>query len=306
MTLELETTGIGSLPFTEVQDAVDHVFSSYTIPFYPQLPKHRQFTSSKAAQMLQEVVPPQVLELLSKDVKPDLVRLDASWTVDLAGFPGIDLFRDRLNKSEARYFKLQLAGPQTALAALEFFTGFAPEKEIQALLTRKIIALGELLINYLRTESKICIFLWDEMLPTPQTIGSKNFLLDLLQIEIQNKVISGIHNCAPLKPEVFRPYGLGRYLAADLSQIALEDPDNIYALQNTVKNGGIIAGVVDTQKTSIDQKLTEKRWQIFKRIIARVPGLTKKPLILSGGCGTGLHTIDFEIALAKVLRTLQQ
>ncbi|MBI3019238.1 MAG: hypothetical protein HYY61_05035 [Deltaproteobacteria bacterium] len=33
------TTGVGSLPFTSVSQAIEHVFAHYEIPFLPQLPK---------------------------------------------------------------------------------------------------------------------------------------------------------------------------------------------------------------------------------------------------------------------------
>ena len=33
------TTGVGSLPFTDVEAAVDHVLAAYDVPFCPQLPR---------------------------------------------------------------------------------------------------------------------------------------------------------------------------------------------------------------------------------------------------------------------------
>lgn len=303
MIIKPETTGVGSLPFTDFQDAMDHVFSSYSIPFYPQLPKHPLFKNSPAAQMLQEVVPANILAKIVGNPKPDLGNIENDWNTDLTQFPGIDLFKKFLKNSGSRLFKLQLAGPGTALAALEFYTGRTFETGFVSLLRKKIVAQAKHLINYLRIKDQTCIFLWDELLVHP---GLESSLADLFQIEAPGAVITGVHNCASLKLEVFVAHSDHRYLSADFSRFSLEEPANVQALRKIVGLGGLIAGIVDTQKTSIEKSPVMGLWQKLANELDNTANHPEMPLMLSGGCGTGLHSVDYEISLAKLLSEIKQ
>lgn len=96
------TTGVGSLPFTDVEAAVDHVLTAYDIPFCPQLPRLEG-------------------DMISEWLGADPGRCGWSPSRDRERPRAWDTFLGRLQDTPAahRLVKLQVTGPVTLACGLE-------------------------------------------------------------------------------------------------------------------------------------------------------------------------------------------
>ena len=121
-------TGIGSLPFTDIDEAIDHVFSSCRqIPFWPQLPR-RSFLEDMYVQCLEQV-PSVVIDEQRQKVYVDTGATSGierfyedvdsgnlePFRISEAAAPGFYRLLDRLPEiiGDVKIIKGQLTGPFT-------------------------------------------------------------------------------------------------------------------------------------------------------------------------------------------------
>ena len=93
------TTGVGSLPFTDVEAAVDHVLAAYDIPFCPQLPRLEG-------------------DMITEWLGADPGRCGWSPARDRERPRAWDTLLRRLDDTPSRVVKLQVTGPVTLAYAL--------------------------------------------------------------------------------------------------------------------------------------------------------------------------------------------
>jgi len=121
-------SGIGSLPFTRVDEAIDHVFSACReVPFWPQLPK-RSFLEDMYVQFLEQV-PSVIIDEQGEKVYVDTATTSGierfyedvatrnleAFRVSEAAAPGLYRLLERLPeiKNDVKIIKGQLTGPFT-------------------------------------------------------------------------------------------------------------------------------------------------------------------------------------------------
>lgn len=292
MVREISTTGIGSLPFQDVDVALDHVFKSYDIPFMPQLPK--LWSDGQLAPMVGEIMTPAMLAAVQTNDGSGLVRALLAGVQD----PGTPLAQIRSLPAYAGFvaraggherLKAQLVGPMTAAAAIEARLGVVPG--LQAALRNWLACLSIAWCELLKGRSQTYL-IWDEGAFVTKWSRDDHYVFRALRGRIaKNATILGIHSCTPGALMDLRGAAPDTLLAIDLNVVDVA--------QAKRPDANLIHGVLDTR--SSNSTFPEGRKNLA---LARALAGDDGPLIISGGCGTGLHSEDYEIALAAALREL--
>jgi hypothetical protein len=299
-----ETTGIGSLPFHDPETAVSHVFSSYSVPFFPQLVQHAHYKKTNAPQMLQEAVPAQILDVLLNDRRADPTRLREEWrpliTEHVASLPAMAEFLSRLRQHRGPLYKLQLCGPLTATRIITHLTGGSPVPEVIAVLTDLLVETAhQFVVAAQAANTASCLFIWDEGVPlTEPSPDHSAAMATLLHSLASDRVQTGVHCCAPFHPDAFLAFARDHWLAADLTMLDLADDSVVSVLQRIRQSGGLIAGIVDTSATAVNQAQVRN---LCKKLGSLTQTSGTRPLLVSGGCGTGPRTEAFEHDLVRAL-----
>ncbi len=287
------STGIGSLPFTESERALDHVFARYGLPFYPQLPQvPRQPQLASLPQLVREVLSPEAAEALrpgrGRQFLKHLWRDDAFAVVD--GLPGFGAFVRRA-KLEGRGAKGQLAGPRTLAA----FAGaiFGDEVPTADLLLGAREWLGRLVPAY---ATKLTLVVLDDFLLAAAASSEDAIWVSDLEHALRARGVRlGLHSCAPLDAARALARFSGLILAFDLSVIDLLAARAAIS-PHFAAGGGLILGIFDTRSEALD---VPRGMDLARRAYALMPESAE--IFISGGCGTGLHAASFEYELALAL-----
>lgn len=302
-----KTVGIGSLPFADEASAIEHVFDAYDVPFFPQLVQHHRYRAVNAPQMLQEVVPIPLLEILLTGNWTHQSLIEQMWLQShpehMESLPGWNLFIHRLQTTQPATCKLQLCGPETAIRIIESLTGKAMPESLRDLMYRAIVAQAQAMSARTRVHAQQCIMLWDE----GEALVNGN--LDTLRrlddvckaVEVSN-VISGVHCCAPFNLKNFLVIAQDRYLAVDLTLPEFANSQAAQILEQIAREGGVIAGVVNTQAADVHDLQAETAYTFAQQLLRNND--SRLPHLISGACGSGLKTPSFETAMARCLRSL--
>jgi hypothetical protein len=275
----LKTTGIGSLPFLDYEEALAHVFARYTLPFYPQLvrvpcaPEH-----AALAPMLREVLTREQLDALAQGEAKKLMKLLAAAPAGemFEGWPGMGAFLAR--SCDVDEAKVQCVGPATAGALIAAALPSVARREIADVAEQWVLALTEAACAVLRARSTArFIFVWDDgMLKGGETVH-------VFLAKPRDRIRLGVHSCALGSLRALAGAAPGAVLAVDANVVTM-DAD---------AEADVILGVVDTRKRRIDKPAA--------LALARTNLKDPRVIALSGGCGTGLHDIDYELTLAQAL-----
>jgi hypothetical protein len=298
-----QTTGVGSLPFVDSAEAIQYVSSAYTIPFYPQLVQHERFSKNPLPQMLQEAVPSAVLNLFadkSATIKTP-AHLATLWDNEIpahiAELPAIQEFSKTLSGLKGRFFKLQLIGPKTTIYFLEKLYGQKIDRDVQKVITEGLQKYGERLRKQCSPGNKKALMIIDEPFsPDVQNLNTFQF---------ENTVL-GIHCCGKFALGNIVDSFNKAYLSFDINQHSINQNlfTNIAKLRN---NGGLMLGIVDTTKKSVDAQTCKKILDnLSHHVQVDSSNATIFPSILTGGCGTGTQSIAFEKQLSGVLKELKR
>lgn len=310
------TTGVGSLPFESVREALDHVFEAYTLPFYPQLPrlavggppspaesgddglqqgrpcrdsKSRHSPASRdedakpdagdggrdIPQMLGEVLTPLARAFIREKRHKDLLVLLEADAEDeraarglLETLPGFPEFCDRVRGFEGA--KMQLVGPRTLAAWLG-------NDEALPFCWAWIETLSRAALKMIPTRTSL---FWDDALLATRPLAG--------EAERLRKSGYGLHCCAPASgPELLSVFR-GAWLALDLHAVTLE---NEALAEHFAAGGNVVFGIYDTAAATLGSEKLPPAGILYR-----------DPVVLSGGCGTGLKTPEFERALADGLK----
>jgi len=290
------TTGVGSLPFTRLDEALKHVFASYTLPFYPQLPQRADASDARLPLMLREVVTPTMLEALKKRDGHGFVRALESAEADeaVSALYGWDDFAVRA--AGAPMLKVQCAGPVAFWQMTSKLVADVPDAVLRPLAARWIGAYSTALARRASALCETLYFVWDDGGFATHADGDARKAAEQLVTTKLPRARFGFHSCEPGTLERWTSTMPRAVLALDLSVVGVVDTQEqrVMAAKHLQRGGDFIFGVVDTSSTKIQP---ERGMELARAARA----LGARP-ILSGGCGTGLHQPAYELALAQSLQ----
>jgi hypothetical protein len=276
------TTGVGSLPFDDVDEAAAHSVAAYGLPFCPQLPRLEG-------------------DMIAEWLGADPAR--CGWSAE----------RDRerphaweawIRELEARppphwMAKLQVTGPVTLACALERAAGQrASRKEAIALareLARWLAANTSILVRRLRSIGLATILVVDEPALTAFGTDGIERVWDPLRVPAS---VWGLHICCQV------PWGIVERAEPDLLSFDLTlDPVTgvaARALRRHAERGGWTAwGAIPVEPAEDEAAAPERLARALERLDAD-PARS----LLTAACGTGRLSVTRERELATQLATL--
>lgn len=332
MLKSLSTTGIGSLPHTDAQEACKAIFSSVEIPFWPQLP-HRSFNELMVPQY-SEGFPFVKIEGENIHVVGAEEREIASFYEAIEGEQGFQISKDfaaglytfidilKKEKQKREVLKGHITGPLTFTLSITdnqkrpvFFNEETRELSL-ALLKGKISWQIETLRPY---ADKILLFIDEPILSALGTstyigvdVAEASRLLSELVIHARNLgALVGIHCCSKAdwslvlsaKPDVL---SFDAYFYWDTLGIYPEE------IKSFISGGGFIAwGIVPTTDTIRTVTLQGLREQLKRGISSlKKMGIPEDTLrnqaLLTPSCGTGSLTVAEALKVFSFLKELKE
>lgn len=325
-------TSIGSLPFTNVDEAIDLVFSCCPeIPFWPQLPK-RSFYEGMYVQCL-ENVPSIVMNEAEGTVYVDTGSTDGieqfyedvqaanidRFAISQSAAPGFYRLIERLDElgGRARFIKTQLSGPFTLGIGLKDGEGkpIIYDAAYFDILKKALHMKAEWMIRTIKKShpDKGIILFFDE--PAMVSFGSafvavsKEDVIDLFR-EVAGGLDAtvGVHCCGNTDWSVLLNAGVNmiNYDAFNFMETLFYFRDELTAF---LAHGGRIApGIVPSSgeelKGTTADKLAE-RWFQFQGLTGQVASTGQEDVVVTTACGLGsLEEADARRALL-LLRELQ-
>lgn len=320
------TTGIGSLPHRDPEDACELILKTFDIPFWPQLPR-RSFRESMLVQYTESMPFIRLNEgknliWIMRDGSDELERFYESCTnntriaisEDYAA--GLHAFLKKIKGRRLDIVKGHVTGPLTFTLGLKDNYGryiyFDEElREVSSMLLNanvrwQIDVLGQ-------NANKVIIFM-DE--PILSSIGSSSYLGvsgDEVSRLLNNTVsaiedaggISGIHCCGRTDWPLVMKSGVS-ILSFDAFEFF--DAFAIYKdeIKEFIQRGGYLAmGVVpssDAINYVDDRKIERLAIENIEKLSNFVPdGIINNRILFTPSCGTGLRTIDETIRIFQAL-----
>jgi hypothetical protein len=182
--------------------------------------------------------------------------------------------------------KVQCAGPATVAALLATVMPQVPPAEWERLAACWIVSLTDAACSVLLEGSRArFLFVWDDgLLAKGVSSEVQSFLAAPRQ-----RIRFGIHACSPVDAKALAGVAPGLTLAIDTHVVGVDRAGDLDA--------AFVLGVVDTRRNPIP--LEAPLPPAVLRLIA-----SGRVEALSGGCGTGLHPVSSELALAASLERL--
>lgn len=323
------TTGIGSLPHTNAEEACKLVLSSFDIPFWPQLPAV-SFRESMIVQFSEGMPSLRVDEqretvwierdedALQKFYEVHSTDLGLAISEDYA--KGLYAFLRSIGDRQFRFLKGHVTGPLTFTLGLKDSAGrlvyFDEElREISLMVLKAKIRWQLQLLK--RNAEKVILFI-DE--PILSALGSSSYLgvapeeaLRLLT-ETSEAVreaggIPGIHCCSNADWPLLINSGVDivSFDAYDyIDSVALYPAE----FSSFMKRGGYLAwGIVPTTEAinNEDVDSLKKRFdQGLEKLSKSIPSeLLLGQILLTPSCGTGSRTVDETVRIFKTLSNLR-
>ncbi len=298
------TTGVGSLPFTSVSQAIEHVFTHYEIPFLPQLPK----------QHLHEQMLYQFLEDFPGFTKAGnqlFIDLDCFRAEDLKtktfSFSFLSALEPFCKKSKtAPLIKLQVTSPYTIASHLlcsdqklvldhppmydylKEFIFYKTKALLQKFPQPKLLFFDEPMLSHANV---------DQVLP---------MLEELIQNLKVKDTLFGLHSCNLWSSVLFQKIFSSSFdiISFDMKEgldAILEDSQALFSF---LKKGWLMWGIVpasfvsDFKPDFFIQSLQNKHLKKDKilTIVSR--------LLMSPACGTSQVSVDQEKKCAKNLKEI--
>lgn len=306
-------TGIGSLPFTDVDRAIDLIFSTCCeAPFWPQLPR-RDFMEGMYAQFL-EGVPGVVFDREGESVYVDTDntagvehfyedfyedRMDA-FKITEATAPGLYRLIDRLPElgDRVKVIKGHVTGPFTIGLGVKDRSGKAViyDASYFDMIKKALHMKARWTISLFRERfpEKDVIIFFDE--PYMVSFGSAYVSVSKEEVTgLMNEVLDGldatkgIHCCGNTDWSVL--FGVHTDI---INYDAVEYMDTIFyykeELQAFLKRGGTIApGIVPSSDQALSVTVEQVRgwWERFLKLTSTVENRVGREYLLTPSCGLG-------------------
>ncbi len=325
------TTGIGSLPHRNPEEACELILRTFDIPFWPQLPRI-SFRESMVVQYTEGMPFIKVNDItkeawIIRDGSDELERFYESCSEDTKiaisedYAVGLHTFLKKIRRRRFRILKGHVTGPVTFTLGLKDnygrFVYFDEElREISSMLLRAKVRWQ---IDLLKQHSDSVIIFIDE--PILSTIGSSSYLgvdsnevlrllKDIVLTIEEAGAISGIHCCGRADWSMVMKSGV-RILSFD----AFEYFDALAIYYEDIKkflhSGGYLAwGMVPTSDaiSSVDdvyiRSLMAKH---LTKLSEHVPSeLIKSKILITPSCGTGSRSIEETIKIFQLVMRLKE
>jgi hypothetical protein len=325
------TTGIGSLPHRDAEEACRLIFSSFDIPFWPQLPNRsfREFMIPQYSEGMPffKASPEKQSFWIEKNASDDLERFYESWTeesriaVSEDYAKGLHTFVTLIKNRRFDHLKGHITGPLTFTLGLKDNEGkpvyFDEElREISLMLLKAKIRWQ---IDLLRPYTGGVIIFIDE--PILSALGSSAYLgvsndeaLRMLK-EIIGTVraeggISGIHCCGNADwPLVIRSRpDIINFDAYDYVDTVALYPEEF---GNFLEEGGHLAwGIIPTSDaiSGENPESVKVRFnQGIEKLSTAIPSsLLLSRMLLTPSCGTGSRTVEETLKVFQLLIRLKE
>lgn len=325
------TTGIGSLPHTNPEEACRLILDTFDIPFWPQLPKisFRELMVPQYSEGMPflKTNPEKQTIWLEKNSSDELERFYESWTeesriaISEDYARGLHAFLDIIKDKRFEFIKGHVTGPMTFTLSLKDSAGrpvyFDEElREISLMLLKaKILWQIDILKQYAQN---VIIFIDEPILSalgTSSYLGvnieeARRLLKESLATVKSVGAISGIHCCGN----------------ADWLMVIKSDPDIInfdaydYAdaislypeeIKTFMEKGGFLAwGIIPTSEAIVNEtpeSIRECFDKGLKKMSLKIPEkLILTNMLLTPSCGTGSRTIEETIKVLQLLIRLKE
>lgn len=274
------TTGVGSLPFSDVEAAVDHVFAAYDIPFCPQLPRLEG-------------------DMITEWLGADPGRCGWSPARDRERPRAWDALLARLERRPAAHgvVKLQVTGPVTLACALERAGGgLGSRVEALALaheLATWLAANAGAQVRALAARGHEALLIVDE--PALHVFGTAD--VDPVWDPLRACAPAwGLHLCGPVPWDVVVA-ATPDVLSFDVSLAPIDGPAAAALRALLVSGTRIMWGVVQPHRA---EHAPEGVARLDVAVAAT--GATGHQSLLSGACGSGRMSVRREREIATALR----
>lgn len=325
------TTGIGSLPHRNPEDACDLILKTFDIPFWPQLPK----ISFKESMIIQYSEGMPYIRMNEKeqeawiirDGSDELERFYESYSentkiaISEDYAMGLHTFLRMIKGKRFRILKGHVTGPLTYTLGLKDnygrFVYFDEElREISLMLLKAKVRWQ---IDLLRQHSDNVIIFIDE--PILSAIGSSSYLgvdsaevlrllKDMVSAIEDAGGISGIHCCGRADWPMVIKSGV-RIISFDAFEYF--DTFAMYhdEMKNFLRDGGYLAwGIVPTSDAinSVDDRSINKLLDNhLKRLYEHIsPELINSQILITPSCGTGSRSIEETIKVFQLVMRLKE
>jgi methionine synthase II (cobalamin-independent) len=324
------TTGIGSLPHTDVEAAVELVLGSFDIPFWPQLPRLG----------FRELMIPQYSEGMP-GLRVDEARGDVSVVRDEEeirrfyeasgeGFRvsisedyarGLHAFLKRIEGRSFDLLKGHITGPLTYTLGLQDGDGKPAyfDEELREIALMLLAAKARWQIDVLGKSAEEVIIFIDE--PILSALGSTSYVGvsddEALRLLTQTAGaireaggIPGIHCCGRADWPLVLDSGVDilNFDAYEFAQTL-----GIYPAEVTsfLERGGIIAwGIVPTTDDigrETGESIVERFGEAIDGLSERIPeDLLLRNIMLTPSCGTGSRTVEETLKIFEILGELKE
>ena len=324
------TTGIGSLPHTDTDEACDLVLQTFDIPFWPQLPNLRfcelmipQFSEGIPFLMVDEKKEKIWIEKDEGNALTEFYEIytdEFEFAISEKYAAGLYSFIEKINNKYFHFLKGQITGPLTLTLGLKDSEGrlvyFDEElREISLMALKAKIRWQIRLLN--KYADRVIIFIDEPILSALGTsgyIGVNTSEAERLLSEISDAVkqadgIPGIHCCGKADWPLVIKSGV-KIISFDAYNYS--ETISLYPTEFTdfLEDGGYLAwGIVPTTDSIKDENTDsiKKRFdEIGERLSNSISSeLLKKQILLTPSCGTGSRSIEETAKIFHILVELK-
>lgn len=325
------TTGIGSLPHRDAEEATMLILNTFDIPFWPQLPgisfKELMIPQYSEGLPFLKIDEQKEAIWLEKNSSDELERFYESWTeesrisISEDYALGMYTFLKSIKTRQFDFLKGHVTGPLTFTLGLKDHTGkpvyFDEEfREISLMLLK---AKTRWQIDQLKPHAGKLIIFVDE--PILSALGSSSYLgvsdseasrllTELINVIRSEGAISGIHCCGnadwPMvircRPDIinFDAYDYTGTLALYPKEFTTFLEKGGYLAWGIIPTSGAIAGENPESIKIRFQKGMEK-------LSLHIPGdLISSNILLTPSCGTGSRTVEETLKVFQLLMRLKE
>lgn len=319
------TTGIGSMPHTEVLSACELILKSFDIPFWPQMPKYSQ--NEQMINQFCEGLPGITFSSGKVYIKRDeelITEWLSNYQEEMASpvseeyATGLYRMRELINGKKLKIFKGQITGPVTFTLSLKDEEGkiIYFDETLRELALIHLKAKAKWQIDFLKNFAEKIIIFIDE--PILQAVGTSAYISveqseairlikELVSFIKSQDVKTGIHCCGRTDWK--------EILSIDIDILSFDafsffDFFKIYKdeiAKFVTKNGYIAWGFIPTTddlNALSDEEIVEQAVKKIEEISKILPSITENSLI-TPSCGMGSLDILSSERVCKLLKKLK-
>ena len=332
MVKPFSTTGIGSVPFLDAEDACRQIFGACDIPFWPQLPRasFKEFMVPQYSEGMPflKIDPAKQSVWVEKDDSDQLVRFYEGWSeeskiaISEDYAKGLHAFlRVVKRRGAVDFVKGQVTGPLTFTLGLKDRTGKSIyfDEELREVSLMLLQGKARWQLEILKGCAGEVVLFIDE--PILSALGSSSYLavsgeeaLRLLRETVRTirsaGGVSGIHCCGNADwPLVIRSGAdIINFDAYDYVDTVALYPDEF---RDFLEKGGRLAwGIVPTSDAIAGENPESIRTRFEEaigKLSAHIPeSLLRTNILLTPSCGTGSRTVEETLKVFQLLMGLKE